>query len=63
MGFIRNSDGIIINTDDSQYLAIVAQRESEKKARELGAEVDSLRSELSEIRMLLANITNRKQNG
>jgi hypothetical protein len=58
MSFVKR-DGIVINTDDAYYRAVVAQRESEKKSRELNDKVCELQSELSEIRMMLAQITNR----
>lgn len=63
MSFVKTSSGMVINTDDSAYKAIVAQRESQKQARQLGAQVDSLKSELVEIRALLASITNGNKDG
>ena len=63
MSFVRDSQGMIINTDDSYYEAIVAQRNSEKKAREVNLQVNELKNELSEIRTLLAQITNGNKDG
>lgn len=60
MSFVKNPQGVIINTDDSYYKAIVAQRESEKKAREMQVKMQSLEGELSEIRDLLKQVINRK---
>lgn len=60
MSFARDSHGILINTDDSYYRAIVAQRLSEKKSKEVSEEVNNLRSELTEIKALLAQVINRK---
>jgi hypothetical protein len=59
MSFVRNTEGVIINTDDSYYRALVAQRESEKKARDVINKMSVLESELTEIRAMLAQITNR----
>jgi len=62
MSYVK-TDGVVINTDDAYYRAIVAQRESERQTRQLNEKVHSLESELTEIRSLLVQITNRKQNG
>jgi hypothetical protein len=59
MNFVRDSKGIIINNDDSYYRAIVAQRESDKKAKQVSEEMDSLKDELTEIKALLAQVINR----
>lgn len=60
MSFVKTSQGVIINTDDSYYRAIVAQRESEKQAREMCAKINDLEGELTEIRDLLKQVINRK---
>lgn len=60
MSFVKTTQGVIINTDDSYYRAIVAQRESEKQAREMCAKINDLEGELSEIRDLLKQVINRK---
>lgn len=60
MSFVKTSQGVIINTDDSYYKAIVAQRESEKRAREMQIKMQDLEGELSEIRDLLKQVINRK---
>lgn len=59
MSYVRDSRGIVINTDDSYYRAIVAQRESEKKSKEVFDEVNSLKDELTQIKALLAQVINR----
>lgn len=59
MSFVRNSQGIIINTDDSYYRALLAQRESEKKARDVYEQVDTLKTELEQVKSLLAQVINR----
>ena len=60
MSFVKTAQGVIINTDDSYYKAVVAQRESEKRAREMHSKISDLESELSEIRDLLKQVINRK---
>jgi hypothetical protein len=60
MSFIKNSQGIIINTDDSHYKAILAQRESQKQALSVCKQMDALKDELAEIKAVLAQVINRK---
>ncbi len=60
MSFVKTTQGVIINTDDSYYKAIIAQRESEKKAREMETKMQDLESEITEIRDLLKQVINRK---
>jgi hypothetical protein len=59
MSFIRDSQGILINTDDSYYKALLGQREADKRSREVSEEVNSLKNELTEIKALLAQVINR----
>lgn len=59
MAFVKNSQGVVINTDDSQYKAILAQRESQRTAASLSREVDTLKDELQDIKALLAQVLNR----
>lgn len=59
MTYVRDSQGIIINTDDSYYRAIVGQRESDKRSREVSEEVNNLKDELTQIKALLAQVINR----
>lgn len=60
MSFVKTAQGVIINTDDSYYKAVIAQRESEKKAREMKNKMQDLESEITEIRDLLKQVINRK---
>ena len=53
----------IINTDDSHYRAILAQREARKKADELQKDVVALQNEMSEIRDLLQKVIDGKNYG
>lgn len=59
MEYVRDSKGIIINNDDSYYRAIVAQRESDKRAKHVSQEVENLKDQLTEIKALLAQVINR----
>lgn len=59
MSFVKDARGVIINTDDSEYRAVLAQRNYEKKARETSQEVNDLKQELAEIKTLLAQVINR----
>lgn len=59
MSYVRDSQGIIINTDDSYYRAIVGQRESDKRSRQVSEEVNNLKDELTQIKALLAQVINR----
>jgi hypothetical protein len=59
MNFVRDSKGIIINNDDSYYKALLAQRESDKKAKQVSEEMGNLKDELTEIKALLAQVINR----
>lgn len=59
MSYVRDSQGVIINTDDSYYKAIVGQRESDKRSREVSEEVNNLKDELTQIKALLAQVINR----
>lgn len=53
----------VINTDDSHYRTILAQREARKKAEELQKTVDSLQNEMGEIRDLLKKVINGNNYG
>jgi len=60
MSYVKTTHGIVINTDDSYYRAVLAQRESQKQAKELHGKLSSLESELAEIRDTLKQVINRK---
>lgn len=57
--YIKNGQGIVINTDDSQYKAILAQRELKKQSQTLCVEINNLKDELMEIKAILAQVINR----
>ncbi len=53
----------VINTDDGEYNRVLAERERAKKIASLSCDVDSIKSELSDIKTLLLQIVNGRQNG
>lgn len=55
--------GVVINTDDSQYKAILADRQLRKQSRDLQNQIDSLNKDMSEIRNLLVQVVNGINNG
>lgn len=59
MTFTKDASGIIINTDDSHYRSLVALRESKKEKARLESEVESLKSDISNIKDLLAQLVHR----
>ena len=59
MSFVKEASGIIINTDDSHYRTLVALRESKKEKARLESEVEDLKSDMSNIKDLLAQLVHR----
>jgi hypothetical protein len=59
MSYIKSSDGLLINTDESHYRAVLAARESQKQARMICDQVNTLTEELNEIKALLAQTIHR----
>lgn len=57
--YVKDDSGIVINTDDSQYRSLLALRESRKREAQLKSEVDSLKSEISDIKNLLEQLVHR----
>ena len=55
--------GVVINTDDSQYKAILADRQLRKQSRDLQNQIDNLNKDMSEIRNLLVQVVNGINNG
>lgn len=62
--FVRDTTShAVINTDDSHYRAILAQREARKQADDLQKTVEALQCEMGEIRDLLQKVINGKNYG
>ena len=56
MSYVRDVQGIIINTDDSHYKAILAQRQSQKQTEILCSKMTELETELVDIKNLLQQV-------
>jgi hypothetical protein len=55
-GFIRDrSTAAIINTNDSEYMTILKEREKAKRLAKLEKDVESIKNELKSIKNLIAN--------
>lgn len=59
MSYVKKHDGLLINTDDSHYRAVLAARESQKETKRIYDQVQSLSDELNEIKALLAQTVHR----
>lgn len=59
MGYVKGSDGLLINTDDSHYKAVLAARESQKETKRIYDQVQALSDELNQIKALLAQTVHR----
>lgn len=63
-GFVKDPySQAVINTNDAEYDRILVERERAKRVDALCYEVDSIKSELSDIKTLLLQIVNGRQNG
>lgn len=63
-GFVRDKQtGAIINTNDDHYSVIVAQRKRALENKRVCEEMEKLKTELSDIKTMLAQLVNGKQNG
>ncbi len=56
MSYVRNSQGVIINTDDSHYRAILAQRSAQKQVEALCNKMLEVETELVDIKNLLKQV-------
>lgn len=55
-GFIRDRNtAAIINTNDSEYMSILKEREKSKRLANLEKDVESIKNELRNIKNLIAN--------
>jgi hypothetical protein len=58
--FIKDSSGLVINTDDAHYKSIVARRNQKKQIEKLNSDMSNLNSELCEIKTILKDLLNGK---
>lgn len=56
MSYVRDNQGVVINTDDSHYKAILAQRQSQKQTEMLCGKMNELETELVDIKNLLQQV-------
>jgi DNA-binding transcriptional regulator YhcF (GntR family) len=56
MSYVRDNQGIIINTDDSHYKAIVAQRSAQKQAEAACSKMKEIEADLTVIKKLLQQV-------
>ena len=64
-GYLRDdNNSALINTNINAYKQYVSQRESQKKVRSLESEVDSLKSDITDIKEMLSILIkqNNKEN-
>ena len=52
----NTTTGVLINIDDSEYNRILAQRQKRREDRDLVRDIDTLKSEMSEIKQLLTQL-------
>lgn len=63
-GYLKDTiSGAIINTDDTYYQQILAERKRIKEQQAMCDEMNTLKNELSDIKNLLAQIVNGNKNG
>ena len=62
-GFKKSVDGLIINTDESYYKQLKLMRSQRKQTEAVCEKMQVLESELTEIKNLLVQVINGKQNG
>lgn len=63
-GYLKDTiSGAIINTDDTYYQQILAERKRIKEQQAICDEMNTLKNELSNIKNLLAQIVNGNKNG
>lgn len=63
-GYLKDTiSGAIINTDDTYYQQILAERKRIKEQQAMCDEMNTLKGELSDIKNLLVQIVNGNKNG
>lgn len=61
--FIKDSNGLVINTDESHYKSIIARRNQRKMIDRLDLQIEDLNTELSEIKSMLKQLMDGKNYG
>jgi AmiR/NasT family two-component response regulator len=63
-GYIKDPlSQAVINTNDAEYNRVLMERSKAKEIVRLTQDVDNMKSELTEIKNLLMQIANGRQNG
>lgn len=62
-GFRKTPEGLIINTDDTYYKQLKLMRSQRKQTEAVCEKMQALESELTDIKNLLMQVINGKQNG
>lgn len=63
-GYLKDqASGVIINTNDVDYMRILQAREKKKETDELASRVTKLESGIEDIKSLLQQLVNRDNNG
>jgi len=64
MTYLRDtSSGLVINTNEKEYQAILARRQDKKKADAICQELDNLKTELSDIKNMLQQVISGNKYG
>lgn len=58
-GFKKLPNGLIINTDDTYYKQLKAMRSQKKHTEEVSKKVESLESDIAEIKNILLQLVHR----
>lgn len=60
-GYVKDvSTGVVVNNDSQEYAAYIQQREHNRKMQNCQKDIESLKTELHEIKNLLHTIINEK---
>lgn len=62
-GFKKTPEGLIINTDDTYYKQLKAMRSQRRQTEEVCKKMESLESEITEIKSMLLEVLNGRRNG
>ena len=58
--FVRDSSGVLINIDDSDYRNILAMRQQQKLIEKQNEQMQGFEQELRELRTMLLDVTGTK---
>lgn len=61
--FVKDSSGLVINSNDEQYKSILARRQQKKQIDNLGSQLTELSDELQQIKNMLKDLLDGKNHG